>query len=158
LFRFLLAERLAFKFALSLAFFGFFFGLLSFEFAARLAFVFSDFLSFAVFAFVVDSLEVSPSFAGRLISTATVCPTLTILPASGTWIITVSGFASLLGRMARTRKFKPAELIVLSAVMRSLPTMSGTFVSELRSERTIAPINPMEKATAIPMTMKIRFS
>ena len=38
-------------------------------------------------------------------------------------------------RVARTRKLKPASLIVFSAALRSLPTMSGTRVSELRSDR-----------------------
>lgn len=79
-FRFWLAARFALRlpFALALLFAlaGFFFGLLSFAFVDELeALVFSGFFSVAVFDGVV--VEVSPSFVGRLMSTATVCPTLT---------------------------------------------------------------------------------
>ena len=68
------ALELALLFALA----GFFFGLLSFEFVDELdALVFSGFFSVAVFVFDDVIVEVSPSFVGRLMSTATVCPTLT---------------------------------------------------------------------------------
>ncbi len=82
--------RLATRFALALAFrlslpfrlAGFFFCLLSFEFALVFAAeLFSCLLPAAVFVFA--GVEASPSFVGRLISTATVWPTLTISPACG---------------------------------------------------------------------------
>ena len=91
-------------------------------------------LAFAL-VFEFDGVETSPSLVGRLISTATVWPTFTISPACGNWIKTVPGWASLVARSARTRKFNPASLIVFSAASRSFPTMSGTRVSELRSDR-----------------------
>ena len=137
-FRFRLAGWLLFAFELSLAFLfaGLRFGLLSFVFVFELvALLFSGFLSVLELSLDFVAVGVSPSLMGRLMSTATVCPTLTIFPGSGTWIKTVSGLASPPGRVARTRKFKPAELIVFSADIRSLPTMSGTFVSELRNDK-----------------------
>ena len=83
-FRFWLAARFAlrlpFAFALALLFAlaGFFLGLLSFEFVDEFeALVFSGFFAVAVFVFDGVVVEVSPSFVGRLMSTATVCPTLT---------------------------------------------------------------------------------
>ncbi len=76
--RFALRLPLAFAFVLLLALAGFFFGLLSFAFAFEFeALVFSGFFSVAVFAFAGVVVEVSPSFVGRLMSTATVCPTFT---------------------------------------------------------------------------------
>jgi len=76
-----------------------------------------------------------PSFAARLTSTATVCPAFTISPALGSCSTTVSGFEFPVGRVALTRKLRPASLMVVSASARSLPTTSGTFTSGLRSER-----------------------
>ena len=93
-----------------------------------------------VFRFSVGSSGVtvsgdSPSLAARLISIATVCPVLTTSPARGNWNITVSGLASLLGLVARTRNFRSASPKIFSASNRSLPTTSGTFTSGLRKER-----------------------
>jgi len=51
------------------------------------------------------------------------------------WVTVAAGFASLVGRVARTRKLRPASLMVFSAAVRSFPIMSGTRVSELRSDR-----------------------
>ena len=73
-----------FALALLFAFAGFLFGLLSFELAAEFdALVFSGFFSVAVLVFDDVVVDVSPSFDGRLMSTATVCPTLTTTPALG---------------------------------------------------------------------------
>ena len=77
----------------------------------------------------------SPSFVGRLISIATVCPVFTTSPARGNWNKTVSGFDWLLGREARTRNLRSASASIRSASNRSLPTTSGTFTSGLRTER-----------------------
>lgn len=82
--RFALRLPLAFELALLFALAGFFFGLLSFEFADEFdALVFPGFFSLPVFVFAGVVVEVSPSFVGRLMSTATVCPTLTMTPALG---------------------------------------------------------------------------
>lgn len=83
-FRFWLAGRLLFPFKLSFAFLlvGFRFDLLSLVFAfALVELLFSCLLADSVL--VLDVLELSPSFVGRLMSTATVCPTFTISPACG---------------------------------------------------------------------------
>ena len=79
-----LAARLAFDFKLSLAFWlaGFFFGLLSFEFVLEfVVLLFSGFFSVLEFSLEFVEVGVSPSLDERLMSTATVCPTLTISPA-----------------------------------------------------------------------------
>src|SRR5436190_24155935 len=79
-FRFRFAERLSFAFELSLPLLlaGFRFGLLSFEFACEIVeLLFSGFFSLSLLVLDVG-VELSPSFAGRQMSTATVCPTFTI--------------------------------------------------------------------------------
>ena len=84
LLRLRLTARFEFVFELSLAFLltGFFFGLLSFEFELEfVALSFSGFFSVFEFVFAFVEVELSPSLVGRLMSTATVCPTLTISPA-----------------------------------------------------------------------------
>ena len=84
LLRFRLAARFMFAFRLSLAFLlaGFVFGLLSFEFVLEfVALSFCGFFSVLEFSFEFADVEVSPSLVERLMSTATVCPTLTISPA-----------------------------------------------------------------------------
>lgn len=123
----------AFAFALAFLLSGFF---LALAFAAELLLI-SVFRSEVEFVFVFEfsGVELSPLAVARLMSTATVCPTFTISPACGNWIKTVSGFASDVARVARTRKFRPASLMVLSAAARSFPTTSGTRVSELRSDK-----------------------
>ena len=133
-----LVLRFAVRLALSFAFLFAGFRL----FALALALFAEDELSGSVgelwafaLAFALLGAEYSPSLVGRLISTATVWPTFTISPACGSWIRTVPGFASPVARSARTRKFKPASLMVFSAAVRSLPTMSGTRVSELRRDK-----------------------
>ena len=86
---FALVLRLRFVFALafrlSLAFLlaGFFFALLSLALAFGFpVLMFSDFFSTLVFSFAFVE-DTSPSLVGRLMSTATVCPTLTTSPAWG---------------------------------------------------------------------------
>jgi hypothetical protein len=64
----------------------------------------------------------------------------------------------VLGRVARTRKFKPALPKICSASKRSFPTTSGTFTSELRNERYTVVAIPKRKAIAMPITMPIRRS
>ena len=129
-FPFALALPLTFPLAFALVFRG---RLGLFSFALVLALVLR-------FAFVVSSSGVtvsgdSPAFVGRLMSIATVWPAFTTSPARGNWNITVSGFASLLGRVARTRNFKSASPRIFSASNRFLPTTSGTVTSGLRKER-----------------------
>ena len=88
--------------------------------------------------FIEDSAaagaEDSPSFTVRLISIATVCPAFTTSPPRGNWNRTVSAFPWL-GRVARTRKFKPAFPKTCSASNRSFPTTSGTITSGLRRDK-----------------------
>ena len=134
LFAFLLPLVLLLALALPFAFSFVFLGLgrlglfsLAFEFVLRLAFA----LSSGVGTVSGDS----PSFVGRLISIATVWPVFTTSPARGNWNRTVSGFASLLGREARTRNLRSASASIFSASNRSLPMTSGTFTSGLRKER-----------------------
>src|ERR1700756_2852823 len=94
LFRFGLASRFTLlSLSLPFLFTGLRLSLFSFELDWEL--LFSCFTSLVLFVFELgDSvIDVSPSLAGRLISTATVWPTLTISPARGSWIKTVSGFA-----------------------------------------------------------------
>jgi hypothetical protein len=104
-------------------------GLLSLAFEFVLRFVFA--LSSAGGTVSGDS----PSFVGRLRSIATVWPVFTTSPARGNWNSTMSDFASLLGRQARTRNLRSASASIFSASNRSLPTTSGTFTSGLRKER-----------------------
>ena len=84
LLRFRLAGRFVFAFKLSLPFLltGFFFCLLSFELVLELVvLLFSGFFSVLDFSLEFVEVGVSPSLDERLMSTATVCPTLTISPA-----------------------------------------------------------------------------
>ena len=127
--RFVLPFAFAFAFSFAFLFLGGLFGLFSFLFAADVA------LRFSVDSSGVTLSGDSPAFVGRLISIATVCPVLTTSPARGNWNTTVSGLASLLGLVARTRNFRSASARIRSASNRSLPTTSGTFTSGLRKER-----------------------
>jgi hypothetical protein len=129
LFAFLLAFLLLLALLLSFAFFGLGrLGLFSLpEFALR----FSAALSSAGGTVSGDS----PSFVGRLMSIATVWPVFTTSSARGNWKRTVLGFASLLGREARTRNLRSASASICSASNRSLPTTFGTFTSGLRKDR-----------------------
>lgn len=85
-FRFWFVGRLLLSFKLSFAFLlaGFRFDLLSLALAfALVELLFSGLLAESLLVLDVVVLELSPSFVGRLMSTATVCPTLTISPAWG---------------------------------------------------------------------------
>src|SRR6266516_3210903 len=113
----------------------------TFGFMGLFSFKLSDAALFSLSAGLVGvgtaspDVTVSPSFAARLISTATVWPAFTISPAPGSCSSTVSGCELPIGRVARTRKFRPAPLMVDSALALSLPTISGTLTSGLRKER-----------------------
>ena len=60
-----------------------FFGLFSFELVLEFELLFSGCFAALVFSFAFVVVGVSPSLVDRLMSTATVCPTLTTSPAWG---------------------------------------------------------------------------
>ncbi len=90
------ASRLAlFAFPLPLSFllvFLFRFGLFSFALADEESFAFPFSFALPGLLSLVAVSELSPSFAARLTSTATVWPPFTSSPARGNWKRTVSGF------------------------------------------------------------------
>jgi hypothetical protein len=105
-----------------------------FSFAGTGSFVFRLSVFSSGVASATAGAEDSPSFTVRLISIATVCPAFTTSPPRGNWNSTVSAF-DWLGRVARTRKFKPALPKTRSASNRSFPTTSGTITSGLRRDK-----------------------